>query len=280
MSTPEAGPFVAVETPPEKPKTKVGIGPLAGGELPDVGKILTESFSEFGENLGPYLMAGLGHFLVVLPVVFVTVILVYTVIFGGMFGTMILGTMVSVALAEVSQSLGDIGIMLTSVLSMIVPLVLMFGLIGLIGALMAPLHASLIRSIAAHQRGEEQLTFGSAFSHATDNLVSVVLVAFATTCISLALLTMCYLPALAVPVLLPFAGTLVALHGRGATNALRTAFKHSTGNLSWYVMFGLLTFAGGMVAGYVPVLGAMFMASFHVRAYRYVFGDGPETAVG
>jgi len=45
------------------------------------------------------------------------------------------------------------------------------------------------------------------------------------------------------------------------------------------VMYGLLTVAGGMVAGYVPVVGAMFMVAFHVRAYRYLFGDGPDAVV-
>lgn len=275
--------FAAPESssaPPATTKPKAyEVGPLPGGSLPDVGKILTDTFAEFGDNLGPYAMAGLGHFMVMMPVAIVIVILGYVLILGGMFGTFMVGTMFSVMLAEVSEDLGGLGIMLTSVLSVVLPVLLFFGFIGFVGACLAPLHASLVRAVAKHQRGEEQLTLGSAFTHATDNLVSIVLVALATTCISLFLLSMCYLPALAVPVLLPFAGTLVALHRRGAVDGLRTALGHSTGNLSWYVMFGLLTFAGGMVAGYVPVLGAMFMTAFHVRAYRHLFGDAAEPVI-
>lgn len=268
-----------IPAPVEKAKSYER-GPLPGGSLPDVGKLLAETFADFGDNIGPYLLAGLGHFVVLVPVVIVMVLVTYGVVFGGMLGTMAVGGALSGLLAEVAgDELAGLGVSLTMVLSLLVTLALMVGMVALAGALLAPLNASLVRAIARHQRGEEALSFGSAFTHATDDLVATVLVAVATIGISLALLSMCYLPVLAVPVLLPFAGTLVALHRRGAVDGLRTAFRHSTGNLSWYLMFGLLTFVGGMVAGYVPVLGSVFMTAFHVRAYRHVFGDGPEPVI-
>src|SRR5687768_2800127 len=134
-TTPEAGPFVATDLPAEVPKGKVGIGLLPGGELPDVGKILTETFSEFGENIGPYAMAGLGHFLVMMPIIFVTIMVGYLVLFGGMIGTMAIGSVLSVMISEtLGSGLGDIGILLTSILSVVVPILMFVGLLAFVGA--------------------------------------------------------------------------------------------------------------------------------------------------
>ena len=33
-----------------------------------------------------------------------------------------------------------------------------------------------------------------------------------------------------------------------------------------------------MAAAYIPVLGMMFVLAFSTRAYRQVYGDGPEPA--
>ena len=38
----------------------------------------------------------------------------------------------------------------------------------------------------------------------------------------------------------------------------------------------VVSFALSMVASYVPVLGPAFLMALHVRAYRSMFGDGPE----
>lgn len=259
----------------EKPKPYV-LGPLPGGALPEVGKLLNETIAEFTDNFQGYLLAGLGHFLVLMPVTVVSVIVVYVGLMGGFVATLVLGGIGTVLLEQVLGDLGaQMGALLTTVLSMVVPAVLLFGMIGALVALLAPLNASLYRAIAAHQRGEQKLELTAAFTAAHTGIVPVVLVTLATVAIALALMMFCYLPALAVPILLPFAFGLVALGGVGPVKALTSSARHSTANLQWYVVYGLLSIVLGMVASNVPVLGMAFLCAFHVRAYRYVFGDGP-----
>src|SRR5262245_53238038 len=52
-------------------------GPLPGGQLPDHGRLLTDTFAEFGDHIGPYLLAGLGYTLVIVPLTFVAIFGIY-----------------------------------------------------------------------------------------------------------------------------------------------------------------------------------------------------------
>lgn len=260
----------------EKPKPYV-LGPLAGGDLPDVGSLLTETFAEFGDNIGPYAMAGVGLMLVTMPLAFVMIFGIYIVVFGGMFGTMIAGAAFSVFVSQtVSEDLGAVAMVVTQLATIAVPVVLVVGAVAAIGAILAPLNASLARAVAAQQRGGPKLELTSPFSTFTQDLVSVVVAALLIAALVTMGAFLCYLPALAVPLLFGFGTTMVALHRTGAGQGLRTSMQHALGHLSWHLPFGLLYLVFSMVAGYVPVLGPMFLVAFHVRAYRHVFGDGEE----
>jgi uncharacterized membrane protein len=143
-------------------------------------------------------------------------------------------------------------------------------------ALFAPLHASLYRAVAAQQRGEKPLELGSAFSTLTQGLMPAIGAACIVVALSLLGVMFCYLPALLVPIFFGFTMGFAALHGLGGTQSARLSLQHAMKNLNWYVMFGILSIVMSMVASYVPVVGPMFAIAFHVRAYRYLFGDGSE----
>ena len=75
-------------SPYATPRARSGYptGPSPGGNLPDIGKLLSDTFAEFGDHIGPYLLAGLGFTLVLMPITFVSVIGAYVGVGVGMFG--------------------------------------------------------------------------------------------------------------------------------------------------------------------------------------------------
>jgi hypothetical protein len=258
-----------------KPKA-YHVGRLEGGELPELGKLVSDTFAEFGDNIGPYVLAGLGLYLVTIPIALVAVFVGYFVGGVGFVGVALVGGVIgSVVGDNVDQGLGALVMVGAQLLSVAV-LFLMIGVIivGIVG-LLAPINASLARAVAAHQRGEKPLELQSAFSSMGRDVVPVIVVTSAVTLLAVVLALFCYFPALAVTVLFPFAGTLVALHGDGAGAALRKAFAHARANLGWYVPFGLLFVVVTMVGANVPVVGPAFLVALQVRAFRHVFGDGP-----
>lgn len=267
---------VSASIPSDKPKPYV-LGPEAGGRMPDVSKLLSETMEEFKDNFAPYLLAGLGQMVVALPVILVTIFVGYFVVFGGMMGLSFGGILVGAAIGEaVSQDIGGIVALLAQLAAVTVPFALFFGVLGLGLALLAPLNASLLRAVAAHQRGEKTLDFGSTFSTATQDLVRVIGIGLVMSMLVMVGLMMCYLPAMAVPLLFGFATPLVALHRRAPIEATRTALGHVLAHPQPHLMLGLITLVMTMFAGYLPVIGPMFVLAFHIRAHRQIFGDGAE----
>jgi uncharacterized membrane protein len=86
----------------------------------------------------------------------------------------------------------------------------------------------------------------------------------------------CYIPGIAVALLFTMAPTMVYLHGKGAVAALSQSFAQIRKNPGPYLIIGLVQFGIGLVAAYIPVLGAMFSIALHVRAYREIYGDDEE----
>ncbi len=84
------------------------------------------------------------------------------------------------------------------------------------------------------------------------------------------------LPAFLVSFLLGFAVTMASVHRMGVFGSLKTVASHAIAHPAWHAKVALLYIVVMMVANNVPVIGAVFGVSFHVRAYRKVFGDGPE----
>ena len=261
--------------PEAKPKN-YSTEPEPGGRLPDVGQLFTETMNEFMDNIGPYVLAGLGLTVVVVPITFLTIFVAYAVIFGGIFGISIVGAIAAVAAAEVSEGLAGFVMLVFQILALVVPFGGFFLLIAGMMALLAPLNASLARAVAEQQRGGKKLDFSSTFSSITRDLVKVISVAgmmgLMTTLGALA----CYVPALGVLFLFGFAISMVALHRMAPVTALKANLAHAMAHLQWHVLFGALYLVVFMVGSYVPVVGSMFVVAFHVRAYRTIFGDGDE----
>jgi len=251
--------------------------PVEGGVEPDVGKVLNETIAEFTDDIGPYVLASLGHTLVVVPVVLIAVLVMYFgmffVIFGGSFGAAAVAILMTELMGEAVGGLS----MLASQLLLFAGI---FGVIGAFGAgiaaITAPLNASLVRAVAAHQRGEATLDIASAFGTATKDLVKVVGMAIIMGLLAMFLLMMCYVPVLVLPLVFGFASSMVHLHRKGPISAFTTSVAHFQKHPSFHLVFGALSIALSMVASYVPVLGPAFITALHVRAYREMFGDGEE----
>ena len=228
------------------------------------------------DNIGPYALAGVGQLLVVLPVVFVTVLLMYGLIFGGMLAMMLGVVGLAVVLPE---ELAVLGMLVGELGAIVVMFIGILALSAFMGAVLAPVNASLMRAVAAHQRGEKKLDISAAFTTIGRNIGAVLLGAVVLSMLTLTLLMACYLPVLLVWVFLGFASAFIAVHNRGALDGISKALIHAKTHLSWHVQFGLVHLMISMIAGYVPILGAMFALSFYVRTYRKVFGDGDEPVV-
>ena len=243
-----------------------------GGETPQIGELFSATMDEFIKNIGPYALAGVGILLVSIPVVIVAFIAGYILMFAGVFGTMFGVTAGLMAvLPRDLEFLGPIGGMLATI---VVIFILITLLTSTISALMAPFNASLMRAIAAHQRGEEELTIGAAFSTLTQNIASVIFTAIMITVLSIVLVSFCYIPILLVPLFFAFASGLVAVHGLKAMDAMKGAAGHAKMHLKWHALYMVVFFGTSILANYIPVLGAAFMSALHVRAMRMLFGDG------
>ncbi|MEZ4234635.1 MAG: hypothetical protein R3F59_00400 [Myxococcota bacterium] len=271
-----------VAVPVAQAEKKYQLGAVAGGELPDLGALFNETLAEFMDHLGPYVLAALGQFLVAVPVGIAMVVVLYVLMIFGMFGVMLGGFGLGAVLMQLSEGLGAIVMLLGYVASIFSPLASMVPVLVLTVVLLAPFNASLVRAVAAHQRGEKVLDLSAAFSTVTQDLVSVVLVALAVGTLVGVGLMLCFLPAMAVPLVIGFASSMTALHHVGAVRSLRDNVGHVLAHPTWHLTFGLVYIALSMVAGYLPLIGSMFVVALHVRAYRRVFGDGdtPVLTVG
>jgi hypothetical protein len=240
-----------------------------GGHLPPIGPVLNETLTVFMRDLGPYALAGLGHLLIVLPLAFGVGLAMYAVImvvvFGGMFGAALM--------AEGGSEQGAAAMALALVA---LTVLLVFGMVGVLNAILAPVQGSLYRAVARFQRGEEQLGFGSAFSSLGTNLVGGIVAMTLVMTLVLVGASFCYFPALVVALFVPWTFSLVALHGVGPVAALRRSVSHARQHFKWHLGFFGYTLLVSLVANNIPLVGPMFAIAFHIRVYREVFGDAEQ----
>jgi hypothetical protein len=254
---------------------KPGVAPeiFPGGALPDIGATISETLNEFTENIGAYALAGLSMALIMIPAVLAMLFGVYmllaSVILGGAAGA-------SGFMAILPSEMAGIGGLLGVLLAIAIAVVGMTVVMGMFSAVIAPLNASLLRSIAAHQRGEGPLEFSAPFRAMGENLGSVILGTTLLTLLGAGLAMMCYLPALLPMIFLSFAAPLIALHNRSAMGGIGMAFRHAKNHLGWHLKYGFTHLLVLMVSSQIPVVGYMFAIAFQVRMYRKVFGDGQE----
>lgn len=216
---------------------------------------------EFLRDLGPYAMAGFGYMVVLL----LAVLLMMGPIFGG------IG--VSIALGAAGQEGGG-GAELGAIPAVLIAAGSLFAVVLML-TVTAACTASLMRGIAAHQRGEVALRFGSAFASARQRLGATVGAMLAVGSLTLLGMLFCYLPGLVVAFLLWLAWPLVVLHQSPVGVALRLSLAEVRSDLGWHLRaFGFYLLIN-LVAQYVPVLGPIFAQAFLVRVYRELAGDDP-----
>lgn len=259
-----------MDEPKPRPYT---LEPVKGGRLPEHAKLLSAALQDLIDNLGPYVLASLAQTIIVLPIVFVFIFVIYAVI--GVGAVVGIGGMIGVA-----SAVGDEYAGLVMVVGQLLMFVLMFATIlamaaGL-GGLLAPLTASLYRAVAKHQRGEGKLEFGSVFSTLTENVGSVIMVQLLLALGVSVGLMFCYLPGILFGFATAFAAPLVYIHRRTPLEAVTIAFNHTRDHIAWHAIWFGMMLVVGIAASYVPILGPAFLLALQVRAYREIFGDGEE----
>ena len=253
-------------------KTKTVLYP--GGETPKIGELFSLTIDDFTKNIGPYALAGVGIFVISIPVVLITLIVTYILVILGFLGTMVgVSALINSIVPRDIAFLGPVFGLFSSVILLFV---LVTFLSSAINTLMAPFNASLMREIAAYQRGEGELSFSSAFSTITVNLASVVGISVLLSVFAVLLASCCYIPALLVPLFFAFAPGLVALHGIKAIDAFKGAGGHAKQHLKWHGVYMLAFIGANLLANNIPIVGPTFMCALHVRALRILFGDDKE----
>lgn len=251
--------------------------PLPGGVLPEAMDIFNDTVAEFMDDPMPYLLAGLGQFAVFVPLFLGMFLLVYFGIFATLFGGLLGGAILGAVTSEfVGPELGSLVFFFTYLGSWAVMIgLVVFGVLA-VSAVVAPMQASLTRRVAEHQRGGRKLDFMASFTDMRQDLLRVILVAFTVaTVIGMGAMA-CYIPGLVAMALLTFATTLVALHRRGVMDSAVISTTHVADNFSFHGLFALIYIGLALVAGYIPIIGPMFVMAMHVRAYRVIFGDAEE----
>jgi hypothetical protein len=246
---------------------------FAGGQLPPVGPLLSETLSAFTRELGPYALAGLGQLVVLLPIVMGVSIFAYVI-------AIVLAIGAAAGSTAISHGGSDQGAALFSVGMIAAMTLLVLGMVFLMNVLLAPVFGSLYRAVARHQRGEQELSFGAPFSSLGTRLGSGIVVMSSVSVLVLLGALACYFPALLVAMLCSLAFPLVALHGLRPFAALGRSFAHVRQNFKWHLGYFGYSLLVNLVANYVPVVGPMFVLAFQVRVYREVFGDGDEPNFG
>lgn len=251
--------------------------PLPGGGKLDPMEILQDTLKEFTDDLGPYLLAGLGQFLVMVPLTLAFVFVMYFLVFATLFGGMFFGAFAAVA---ASETLGDEAAGAVFGLSYVGSLGLMFVVIMLaamaLGAIVAPLNASLVRRMAEHQRGGRKLDFSAYFSNASEDIPRVIMATVLVGLVTAVGFMFCYIPGIALAFLLMFATYLVILHKVSPVEAIRASAARFMAEPGPHAMFALLFMGVALVAANIPILGSMFITALHLRAYRVLFGDEEE----
>ncbi len=250
-----------------------------GGPLPPIGELLSETLADVRTHFEGYLMVGLAHWLVLVPVsvlfVFGAMLVMYAVMGVGIVFSVGLGEGFAIA---GNRDLRDVVVLLGSVFSIGGGLLLFFvGITGLAAAF-APLNASVMRAIAAHQRGDAPLRFDAAFATLRQDLGATIGVALLTGLLSVVGVLFCYVGALVAGVFFGFAPSLVALHRRGPWEAVGIAARHALARPGDHLLMALTLLMMQFVAAYVPVLGHAFVLAFSVRAFRKMYGDDAAVA--
>jgi len=243
-------------------------------DLPEPLDLFKEVFDELSADPSPYVVAGLGQFLITMPALLMLFMVLYFGIGTWLLSSfLIFGAGVALGVQLLGESLGIIAGSLVFGLWILLGVVLLTALVIGVGAVLAPLNASLVRRIVAHQQGGQKLEFNAAFTHLTQDIVPVMLVSVAVSSAVLVGLFFFYIPGLIAAVLLGHASYLVILQRYSVGRALQTSVHSVQSHGNYYAMFWLLYFVCAMIASYIPIIGPMYLAAVHLRSHAALFGE-------
>lgn len=230
------------------------------GTLPSAIDLLKEAVDDFKENLVPFLMAGLGYFVVIAILMVVSVAFP---ILGMLPGTLILNDP------------------LLTMVGMFVGILVSLPVLVVIAILPG---ASFVRALWKFEVDKEPLKFGSCFAYMSDDRGALMGVAFITLVLECIGVVFLYFPAIIIQMLLIFALPAVAIHRLQAMDALKLSFNFVKANFVWILIIYVVSMIIGTVASillYIPIVGwaafaavITFLIHYQVKAYRAAFGDG------
>jgi len=231
------------------------------GELPTAIDLLKESFDDFKANMVPFLMAGLGYFVVI---VILMVVSIAFPLLGMLPGNMILN----------DPLLGMVG-MFVGILLSIPVLVVMAILPG----------ASFMRALWKFETEKEPLGFGACFSNMFEDIGPILTVAFITMILECIGMVLLYFPAIIIQILLMFSIQAVVIHHLKGMEGIKLSFNFVKANFVWVLIIYVVCLLIASVASvllYIPLLGwaafaavLTFLLHYQMKAYRAAFGDGP-----
>lgn len=245
--------------------------PVPADQLPSAVDIVSDSFKVFMDDIGPFALAGLGVFVAAIVAVVVVMTLAFGCMFAGFFGSMAIATGGAATGSDGAAAAGGLvsglGILVTYLGSLLLMVV------G-IAVTTAPLNGSLLRAMDAHLRGGRKVGFGSAFETAFQQPVKDILSTIGLSAAIFVGILVFYVGALFSVFFFSWWPTYVMVDGAGVGEGAGKAFSHAKDNLGWHLgVFGL-GLAIGLVANYIPVVGPMFAAVYHLKAYRAAYPAG------
>lgn len=236
-------------------------GSVADRKLPSVMDLLVETFEDARDNFVDWLMAGVGVFAVVFPLIFLSIGALVAAVFVGMVPGLILEDEGVMALGMMAVYV--VGLLLLVVSQMVI---------------MPPLQASLGRAMLEHVRdGENKLGFGAAFSSWREDIFKVLGVFALQTILAMIGLVLCYFPVFLAALVSGFALPAVIVHRLSPVEAMRLSISHTIEHPTWHLGYFGVLFGISMFLAYVPLIGPMisipFVLAFQLRAYVAVMGD-------
>jgi uncharacterized membrane protein len=225
-----------------------------GGELPNLGAMISELLSDLMGNFGGWLSLGVGNLLMAV----VAVVLI-----------------VPPYLMTVLPMLND-----SDATLMLPGLVLLSVAVVFVSLLQLPLTNGQYRALLRYQRGEAPLGVSAPFGEAATGLGTVFALTLVIGGLSMLAVMACYLPVFLLSAMVGLAFPAVVVHRVGALSAVALSMRHARQYPTWTLGFWAIGFAMVLVGSQIPLVGTMLTTplyiAFHLRAYRQIFGDGDE----
>ncbi|MEQ1506497.1 MAG: hypothetical protein ABMB14_29990, partial [Myxococcota bacterium] len=248
-----------------------GDRPAGSGPMP-VGEVVSQTLTRFQADMPGFLLGGLIPFAIQMMVATVGVFVGLFAVYGGMFVGMVPGMVLG------DDDLTAVGMLFGLAAG---TFGLVFGFAAILGAVLAPINASLHRAVWRALETGESLKIDAAFSTARQDLGRVVGFALVSSLLMLVGLSMCYLPAIVVGAALMFAGPAIYIHRLTIPDAIRRSVGHLSSNPGWHLGMFLVVMIATMVLAYIPLIGGLLAATIHpmlvLIAYRSEF---PEPMIG